>query len=36
MATMREPGNGEGFAYEQVEKGSASGYRSAPKNGSRF
>src|SRR4028119_1382227 len=33
MATMRESGNGEGFAYEQVDNGSGSGYRSAPPNG---
>ena len=33
MATMRESGNGEGFAYEQVDNGSGSGYRSAPQNG---
>src|SRR4028119_1790233 len=35
MATMRESGNGEGFAYEQVDNGSGSGYRSAPPNGNR-
>jgi site-specific DNA recombinase len=33
MATVRESGDGEGFAHEQVENGSASAYRGAPTNG---
>ena len=33
MATVRESGDGERFAHEQVENGSASRYGSAPTNG---